>query len=172
MTQNNNHPVLSQTLSQIVRNKWSNARELADLAGVSSSTVYRWIAGESQPDFDSVRLLLRHLPNRKGQEALLGAFCSGSGWSFTLNEIELDVNHDGKIDAEDALDAAINTVGHASDALKQTRKAAAVDKLDAEQALQLIQTLNHTTRQCAVVQQVLIQMTEQQAKRKKLRLVE
>jgi len=165
------HPVLSRTLNQIIRKKWTNARELADLAGVSTSTVYRWIAGESQPDFDSVRLLLRHLPNRKAQESLLGAFCAGTGWSFTLNELELDVNADGKVDTEDALDAAISTVGHASDALKQTRAAAQADKLNAEQALQLIQTLNQTVRHCSVVQQVLVQLTEEQAKRKKLRLV-
>jgi len=163
-------PILSRTLSEVVRKKWTSARELADLAGVSTSTVYRWIAGESQPDFDSVRLLLRHLPNRNAQEAVLGAFCSGSGWSFSFQEGDLDINHDGKIDAEDALDAAIQTVQHAASALKQTRSAAREDKLDAEQALQLIQTLNLTTRHCAVVQQVLIAVAEEQGKRKKLRL--
>jgi len=164
--------ILSRTLNQMIRAKLTNAREMADLAGVSTSTVYRWIAGDSQPDFDSVRLLLRHLPNRKAQEALLAAFTGGTEWTFSRVEMDLDINHDGKIDVDDALDAAIETVHSSAEALKQTRAASRTDTIKAEEAMHLIQTLNQTVRHCSVVQQVLIQISDEQSKRKKLRLVE
>ena len=63
--------MLAKTLKRIIDKQFTSAKEISELTGVSQSTVYRWIAGQSQPDFDSVRLLVRLLPDKRAQKALL-----------------------------------------------------------------------------------------------------
>lgn len=163
--------MLAKTLSELIDKKLTTAREIGELAGVSTSTVYRWIARQSQPDFDSIRLLLRHLPSRAGQEALLGVFMAGTPWSATHQQIDLDVNRDGQVDADDALDASIEAVKSAGRSLAQVRAASRTQALDPEQTLDLIAQLNHVVRQCTITQRVLIDMSERRRKRK-LKLAE
>jgi hypothetical protein len=157
--------MLSQTLQRIIDQHLTNAKELGDLAGVSTSTVYRWIAGQSQPDFDSIRLLVRHLPNRTAQEAILQAFTAGTDWHCTHQEYELDVNSDGCVDENDALDASIETVKRCGDSLASIRGAYR-QPLSAEDTLEVLGLLNCVIQQATVTQRVLVEMREQRSRRK------
>jgi len=158
--------MLNKTLNRMIEKKQTSAREIAELAGVSPSTVYRWIAGQSQPDFDSIRLLLRHLPNREAQQSLLNAFTMGTNWQFACPDMELDVNADGKIDAADALDASIDAVHTSARNLKQLRAAFRDGKADADEVLELVHLLQQTASHCLVTQQVLVHIMEKQKRRK------
>ncbi len=127
--------MIDRTLQHLIEEKLTSAREISELAGVSTSTVYRWIAGESQPDFHSVRLLLRHLSHRRAQETLLSAFASGTGWHFLHSNCDKDVNHDGRVDTDDALDAAIETIKAAACTLDQLQKANRDQQLTADETM-------------------------------------
>lgn len=158
--------MLTKTLNRMIEKKQTTAREIAEMAGVSASTVYRWIAGQSQPDFDSIRLLVRHLPNKEAQESLLNAFTMGTAWQFACPDMELDVNADGKIDAADALDASIEAVHCSVKNLKKIRAAFCDGKADADEVLELIHLLQSTSSQCMVTQQILVYLAEKQKRRK------
>ncbi len=162
--------MLTKTLNRMILKKQTTAREISEMAGVSTSTVYRWIAGQSQPDFDSIRLLIRHLPNKKAQESLLSVFTMGTTWQFANIDMELDVNADGKIDAADALDASIGAVHSSADNLKKLRLAFRDGMANSEQILDLIHLLQNTAGHCMVTQQVLVHLAEKN-KRRKLKLV-
>lgn len=162
--------MLTKTLNRMIRLKQTTAREIAEMAGVSTSTVYRWIAGQSQPDFDSIRLLVRHLPNKKAQESLLSVFTMGTAWQFASPDLELDVNADGKIDAADALDASIHAVHSSAENLRQLRHAFRDGMANSEQVLELIHLLQNTAGHCMITQQVLVHLSEKN-KRRKLKLV-
>ena len=133
--------MLTKTLNRIIEKNQTTAREIAEMAGVSTSTVYRWIAGQSQPDFDSIRLLVRHLPNKDAQESLLNTFTMGTKWQFARPDMELDVNADGKIDAADALDASVEAVHGSAKSLKKLRAAFRDGKADGDEVLELIHLL-------------------------------
>lgn len=163
--------MLSKTLKRIIEQNYTSAKELSELTGVSQSTVYRWIAGQSQPDFDSVRLLVRLLPDTRGQKALITAFTAGTDWHVTNMELELDLNSDGKIDAEDALDATCSALKSSSDTLLSIREASKGKMLSSDETLELISLLNHTVRHCSVTQRILVDMAEQR-QRRKLKLAE
>lgn len=158
--------MLTKTLNRMIDKKQTTAREIAEMAGVSASTVYRWIAGQSQPDFDSIRLLVRHLPNKEAQESLLNVFTMGTTWQFACPDLELDINADGKIDAADALDASIEAVNSSVKNLKKLRAAFRDGKADADEVLELIHLLQCTSSQCMITQQVLVYLSEQQKRRK------
>ncbi len=161
--------MFDKTLQRIIEQKWTSARELGELAGVSTSTVYRWISGETQPDFNSVRLLLRHLTHPRAQEELLTCFTSGTQWHFTRAELELDFNQDGRIDAEDAMDASCAAVKAAADSMDQVRSACRGKTPSAEETLEMIALLNRVIRKCTVAQRVLVDMAERR-KNKQLKL--
>jgi len=162
--------MLAKTLQRIIDKSFTSAKEISELTGVSQSTVYRWIAGQSQPDFDSVRLLVRLLPDMRAQKALLTCITAGTDWHCTHMELELDVNHDGKIDAHDALDASCHALKSSSDTLITIREASKGKILSPDETLELIALLNHTIRHCSITQRVLVDMSEQR-KRRKLKLV-
>ena len=162
--------MLTRTLNRMIEKKQTTAREIAEMAGVSTSTVYRWIAGQSQPDFDSIRLLLRHLPNKEAQASLLKTFTMGTTWQFACPDMELDVNADGKIDAADALDASIEAVHSSVQNLKQLRTAFRKGDAEADEVLELIHLLQHTASQCMITQQIVVYLCEKN-KRRKLKLV-
>jgi len=138
---------------------------------VAASTVYRWIRGETQPDIHSVRLLIRHLPEPEAVEAILGAVTAGSPWRFYNLEAELDVNEDGTVDVEDAIDASIMAVRSASRSLSRVREASKADAIDKEQCVALIALLNDVMRQCSVTQHVLVHLAESRRRGRKLKLV-
>lgn len=152
--------MLAKTLSMLIDERLTTAREIGELTGVAPSTVYRWVRGESQPDFDSIRLLVRHLKNPRAVEAILCAFTAGSRWRFARDDGELDVNHDGQIDAADALDASIDAVHSAARSLEQVRASCRQGAISREAAVDLLATLNQVIRQCSTTQQILVHLTE------------
>jgi len=162
--------MLSKTLKRIIDKQFTSAKEISELTGVSQSTVYRWVAGQSQPDFDAIRLLVRLLPDTRGQKALLTAFTAGTDWHITHMNLELDVNHDGKVDSDDALDASCHALKTSSETLLSIREASKGKILSSDETLELISLLNHTVRHCTITQRILVDMAEQR-KRRKLKLV-
>ncbi len=163
--------MLAKTLQMLIDQQLTTAKEIGELAGVSTSTVYRWVSGQSQPDFDSIRMLVRHLPNPEAQEAILAIFASGTPWTFTHAELELDVNQDGQVNAEDALDASCEAVKTAGESLMAVRAASRGKLLNSDDTLALISQLNHVVQQCTITQRVLVEMAEARRKRK-LKLVD
>ena len=161
--------MLAKTLQRILDKKYTTAKEISELAGVSQSTVYRWIAGQSQPDFDAVRLLVRLLPDMRAQKALLTAFTAGTDWHATHMNLELDLNDDGKVDADDALDASCKAIKTTSKTLLAIREASKGKILSGDETLELIAHLNQTIRHCSITQRILVDMAEQR-KRRKLKL--
>ena len=157
--------MLAQTLQRLIDQGYTSARELGDLAGVSPSTVYRWIAGQSQPDFDSIRMLVRHLPNQAAQEEILQSFTSGTDWLCSRLEMELDVNDEGQLDAEDAVDSTMEMIRCAGESLSKIR-ASSHTPMNSDETLATIALLNKVMQHCAVTQRVLVDVAEQRRKRK------
>ena len=162
--------MIDKTLQHLIEQKLTSAREISELAGVSTSTVYRWIAGESQPDFNSIRLLLRHMRLPQAQEGLLSAFAAGTDWQFVHNDHDLDVNDDGNVDADDALDASIASMKAAAQSLEKVRTASRDGALTSEQTLRLLSSLNHAVSHATLTQRILVELSDKQEQRKKLRL--
>ena len=158
--------MIGKILQKLVDDKLTSVKEMGELTGAAPSTVYRWIREESEPSFDSMRLLIRHVPNPQAQAQLLAAVAYATTWHFYNIEAELDVNHDGVVDYKDALDATIEAVRSASEALSEVRQASrggAIGESDAEELAMLMTTV---IRHCSITQRVLARLAEQRRKRK------
>ena len=159
--------LLAPTLQKLIDSNTTTAKDLGEMAGVSSSTIYRWINGESEPDFDSIRLILHHLPDIDAQLAILTAFIAGTPWTVTQTSGDLDVNHDGRVGREDALDAAISCVHIASDSLQQIRTACRDGKITEAEAQRVAQLLGDVINQCSITQQVVMSIVEPKRRKAK-----
>jgi len=159
--------LLAPALQKLIDTHTTTAKDLGEMAGVSSSTIYRWINGESEPDFDSIRLILHHLPSADAQLAIITAFIAGSPWTVTQTVGELDVNHDGQVGTEDALDSAISCVLVASDSLQQIRMACSDGKVTQAEAQRVSQLLADVINQCSITQQVVMSIAQPVRKKAK-----
>ncbi len=159
-----NPTVLIETLQRLIDNRTTTAAEIAELTGVAPSTVYRWLKNQSEPGFNAVRILLRHLPDEIAQEAIVTAFVAGSQWQVSRLMTELDLNRDGKIDHDDALDACIESVHAAGEALARVRGNATESADKRLPNLELVDLLHQVVRHCTTAQQILMHLSERRKK--------
>lgn len=96
--------VLSEVIRRVVSEGWTTQTQLADLAAVSDATVSRWATDEAQPRWDHVHAITARHPDirvRRAFAALMPAPEEDEA------EFRLDVNNDGKVDAADAEEQAL-----------------------------------------------------------------
>jgi len=154
--------MLARTLEAMIEQKWTTAREIGELTGVAPSTVYRWISGESEPDFNSIRILLRHLPDLRAQQAIVSLFLGGTLWTATRAAAgpELDADRDGTISSDDALDAAIQAVRDSGAALDHVHDSLQDGRLTPEESVSATASVDEVIRQCQRLKAVLSVLTE------------
>jgi hypothetical protein len=163
--------MIAKTLNMLIEKQWSSAREMGEICGKAPSTIYRWIQGQSEPDFVSIKLLLRKLGNRSAQQALLAAFLSDTPWQAVRFDHDLDTNSDGHVNAEDALEAAIKTVKLTGESLDVIHCACKHGKVDASDAVDIIALLDEIAEQSQLARRIVAREVERR-KKAKLKLAE
>ncbi len=158
--------MLATALQKLIDSEQTTVTEVAELAGVSNSTVYRWIARRSEPSFDAIRRLIRGLPDPRAQEMLLATIITGTSFRVQNYQLDLDINEDGVVNSEDALDAAIKVVRSAGRSLTSVRAAAVAGKVRKDEVVPLVEELNDVIHHAALVQEVLILMVDKKRRRK------
>jgi predicted transcriptional regulator len=147
--------MLSITLRRLIDQKMTTAREIGELTGTAPSTVYRWIRDEAQPSFDTIRLLMRHLRNREAQAALIAAFTASTPWKSYVQESVDPAPADDAADASEAMEAAIDAMREATQALAAVRQATRDRALNDTELDQTVQQTNSVIRTCVATQREL-----------------
>lgn len=158
--------MIAETLEMLIEKQWSSAREMGEICDKAPSTIYRWIKGQSEPDFGSIQLLLRHLKNRQAQHALLTAFLSDSPWQAIRFDHDLDTNHDGRVNADDALAAAVKTVKLTGESLEVIHTACQQGRVDSEHAVDIISLLDEIAEQAQMARRIVAREVERRKKAK------
>jgi len=158
--------MIDKTLQRIVDQGLVSVPEISEVTGVALSTVYRWMAGKSEPSFHAMALLLRQLRNQDAQSQLVNAFLAGTRWQGYDTGGELDINADGTIDMLDALDSSIDSVNTASQTLQDVRNLSRDGKASPDDTAKLIDMLRHLVHQCTVTQQVLVKVSSVPGRKK------
>ena len=152
--------MLSKTLQQLIENETTTAKEIGELTGVATSTVYRWVSGESEPDFNSIRILLRHLKSQEAQRAILTVFTANTGFHFSQIEVELDLNNDGVVDHRDAMTAAIEAVHGAGVSVSRLRAILVDRKITQEESVEMHEHVNRVEHYCVNLRHILTHLSE------------
>ncbi len=152
--------MLAKTLQQLIDKEATSAKEIGELTGVATSTVYRWVSGESEPDFNSIRILLRHLKHQEAQRAILSVFTANTGFYFSYIEVELDLNDDGVVDHRDALTAAIEAVHGAGVSVSRLREILVDREITKAECVEMHEHVNRVEHYCVNLRQILSHMSE------------
>lgn len=158
--------MIDLVLRRMIDEKLTTVQELGDLTGVAPSTVYRWMAGQSEPDYKQLRMLLVHLPNVRAQELVLQALTAGTHWRAESEKVELDVNNDGRIDGFDALDVAIQSVQDSTDSLGRIRETCRTGKITREEVEKISDLLSRISRQSMTAEMILLNLLQQSTRKK------
>ncbi len=152
--------MLAKTLQQLIDRETTSAKEISELTGVATSTVYRWVSGESEPDFNAIRILLRHLKNKEAQRAILAVFTANTGFSFTHHEAVLDLNDDGKVDHRDAMTAAIEAVHSAGVSVSRLREILVDRTVSQANNVEMHELINSVEHYCVNLRCILSHLSE------------
>lgn len=64
--------MLANLLKQLIDERLTSVREVESITGRTASTVYRWLAGQTRPDFEDVRLLIGGMRRPEARRRMLG----------------------------------------------------------------------------------------------------
>ena len=69
-------PMFGTIIRMLLDDKHTTIKEIEELTGRASSTVYRWMNGESEPHATDIRLLVRHMKSEDARQTLLSILTS------------------------------------------------------------------------------------------------
>lgn len=150
--------MLAATLNRLIDDKLTTPKELAQVAGVALSTVYRWLDRSGEPDFSQLIALMSKMSNLQAREGVLLALVADSDFHVMPRSGILDVNGDGVIDQHDALEAVCLAIGHTTNSLQAINQATHDRSLSNEELSQVQALLQEAMHQCATTQAVLVHM--------------
>jgi hypothetical protein len=114
--------MIADVLRKITYDGLTNVREIAELTGRGESTVYRWINGESQPDFTNIRTLANGLSSKAARQRLVDLFTQAM--PVTIQWSEHNGSEDGSNESpdglvrQDSVCSCIEAVNHISQAMQ------------------------------------------------------
>lgn len=94
-----------------------------EATGRDHSTLYRYLAGSSQPSYHTIQQLFAHCDDEEIQLALLADFTRGVAIAFSHIPAELDIDGDGDVNMDDVLEAAIAANFELAEWLQDIQKA-------------------------------------------------
>lgn len=152
--------MLSVTLRRLIDQKLTTAREIGELTGTAPSTVYRWIRGEAQPSFDTIRLLMRHLRNREAQAALLAAFTVSTPWRFSADDVDIEIPRESGADIHVDLESALRTLQATIRSMSTIHDAAGDRSLSDNETEQLMRDTQAVIRASTLLQKNIQSLSE------------
>jgi len=163
--------MLADTLQHLNQEGELDVTDLSQATGLAPSSLYRWIAGQTEPTFTSVSLVFRHSRSPRVQQALLGLLTAGTGWVATLIPPDADIDGDGDVDADDMVRGTLAAMEMTAVSLKNEYEAAVRDRqaMAPAAAAALSDRLSTTIQSLAQVRCVVDHLARAGSKRRKCR---
>jgi hypothetical protein len=160
------YTVISEILRPLHENGRVTISSMADVLSRSSASVYRYLSGETDLEYGQVRALVKLTDNTALQEAILLDLTKGTGWYVAKVPAHLDVNGDGDVDLDDALQKAIETnqqtAAFLADALETSKR----QRMTPADALRLRELTQRMLENTILIQQIVAFHAEAIEKRK------
>ncbi len=138
-------------IRHLLDNKLTSIKEIEEVTGRGSSTVYRWINDESDPHHTDMRLMIRHMRNPDARRTTLGLLTSDL--PIVINWISDDTESEGGTDHDrgghEVLDRSLIALDCLTHALSEGNDALQRKELTQDSYIKLIsmvdETIHHLT---------------------------
>ncbi len=116
--------MLGDLLRKLVDDRLISAKELEQATGRGASTIYRWMAGQSQPDLGDVEKILKGVESSEARRKLLGHIVRDlpvkTEWLDAASVTDTATTSQAKTDA---LDMSLKSLQLVADVLRRQRDA-------------------------------------------------
>ena len=139
-------------IRHLLDNKLTTIKEIEEVTGRGSSTIYRWINDESDPHHTDMRLLIRHMSNPEARRSILSLLTADL--PIVINWVIQEPVPDRDDDAAESgghevLDRSLLALDCLTHALSEGNDVLRRQKLTKESYIKLIslvdQTIHHLT---------------------------
>ena len=159
--------MLNLVLRQLIEKKLTTVREIVELTGRGETTVYRWVNGKTQPDFDDMRRLLRHLPDHTARQAILSFFTSDLPVEIEWLSDDIDlVPGVGDKEKHHAFDLSLLALECMVDILGHVRHDTRNEALSSEANTEALAHIEAVMRYMTLARRALVEQGEQRKKAK------
>jgi hypothetical protein len=103
---------LPDLLKHLIRTNETSVNELATIAELSDDTIYRFMSGETDPRWLTLRGWTMRLTSKKARLALANTLLTDTGIVAIESDGDLDIDHDGQVTMFDAMSATGIAMAH------------------------------------------------------------
>lgn len=144
-------PVFGTIIRSLLDGKLTTIRELEEVTGRGSSTIYRWMNSESEPQHTDMRLLLRHMKSEEARRTLLSLLISDLPVVISwIDDLDDDGGasgaREGQREGHEVLDRSLLALDCLSDALSEGSEAIRKQELSRESYIKLVRLVDETIR--------------------------
>lgn len=163
--------MIADTLKHLVEHDLTNHKEIQLITGRGASTVYRWLSGESEPQFHDVRLLVRQLKDPEARRKLVLLLSADLPvtikWQEDERNLELLTMEGRREAAHEAIDASLLALECLTHLLSESREAMRSNELTTEAGTRIIDLSENAIRQLTVCKTTAAKLleTKKQARR-------
>ncbi len=153
-------PMFGTIIRMLLDDKHTTIKEIEELTGRASSTVYRWMNGESEPHATDIRLLVRHMKSEDARQTLLSILTSDLPVVISwVEDVERhagqDEAADNRLEGHEILDRALLALDCLSHALSEGNEAIRKQELTRESYVKLVTLIDETIRHLAASRNLL-----------------
>ena len=144
--------MIGMVIRRLLDQKLTTIKELEEVTGRGTSTIYRWINGDSEPQFTDVRLIVRHMRNPEARRRMISLLTSDLpivvNWTID-DEFTVQDERGRKHDGHEILDRTLLALNCLTDVLSEQNEAIHRQRLTEDSFVSLItlmdQTIHHLT---------------------------
>ncbi len=149
--------MIDTVLSQLVAQRVTSVKEICDITGRGDSTVYRWLSGQSEPEFSEMVALMRSVSSPEVRRALVDTFTKELPVRVEWLNDDATLHRDADTKARhDAMDLAVLAMASLVRVLVQQRPTlhgGQLDQTGREETIELIDAAMTHLGNCKVVMQ-------------------
>jgi hypothetical protein len=137
-------------IRQLLDEKLTSLKELEEVTGRGTSTIYRWINDETEPHFTDVRLLVRHLDKPEARHTLVGLLTADLpivvDWLAEESRKDWQDEPDAQRAGHEVLERSLFALDCLSDALSEGNEAIRKQDLSKSSYVKIITLIDETIR--------------------------
>ncbi|MHC4217584.1 MAG: helix-turn-helix domain-containing protein [Planctomycetota bacterium] len=135
---------------ELLDQKLTSLKELEEVTGRGTSTIYRWINDETEPHFTDVRLLVRHLDKPEARHTLVGLLTADLpvviDWLTEESRKDWGEESDVQRAGHEVLERSLFALDCLSDALSEGNEAIRKQELTKDAYVKIIALMDETIR--------------------------
>jgi hypothetical protein len=147
--------MIQETLRDLIDRGQTTVAELAEHGGYGRSSVYAWLAGDARIPVDAVAGWIRHHPAIEVRQFVLNAIAGPRAvLKPDRSRSDLDVNHDGRIDGDDAKHSAMIVMRRAVDQMDHLMKSLGDGRLSTVEVQRLWSLQHEIVQQAGLIVEI------------------